>query len=148
MRIVNSYSKHAGVIPSVFGVICLITTILLRFRWAGIWSIGLISAALILFCVGVMRRNTRIRANLDSCLLNSPIKRIERTFSGLTYNGKQLKHYCKVCLTHAPYPYADERKGTLWVHPEHFNADEDALAIWEENGGILSDETPTSETTL
>lgn len=143
MRVVNSYGKRSGMASIVFALLCVVMLFLLKFKWVHVWSIGMLVLAIIFFGVGFVRIGVRKQAQEDDYLFNTPVKHVERTFSGLTYNGKPLKHYRKVCLTHAPYPYADERKGILWLHPEHFNADKGALSVWEENGGIISEETAT-----
>lgn len=147
MRIVNSYGRHAGMLSIVLSGIFTVILLLLRFRWAHVWSVGIMFLALVCFCLGMTRKVNRIQAAVDGFMLNDPLVKVERKFNGLTYNGKPLKYYRKVRLTHSPVPYADERKGILWVHPKHMNADENALKVWEDNGGILGEMTTPENAT-
>lgn len=147
MRIVNSYGRHAGSLSIFLAGVFTILLLLLKFRWAHVWSVGVLFLALVFFCVGMTRKVNRVQASVDGFLLNEPLAKVERKFNGLTYNGKPLKYYNKVRLTHAPTPYADERRGVLWVHPCHMNADKNALEVWEANGGIFNTDTVGETTT-
>lgn len=139
MRITNTYRKHAGV-PA------LVLSVLLLAMWIGlgvgahVWSFGLLIVTIVTMVISFIVIGTRMESKLDRLLLSDNVIKVERKFFGLTYNGKQLKHYNKVRLTHAPEPYADEKKRTLWLHPTHFSVDKNALAAWQENGGIISEE--------
>lgn len=139
MSLVNTYRKHEGLLVLVLSVLAIAAWIALAV-YAHVWSFGLLAIAIILMVLSVTKIGSRLEARVDRQLLFEDVSKVERKFFGLTYNGKQLKHYTKVRLTHSPKPYADERKKTLWLHPTHFAVDAGALEVWQANGGIITEE--------
>lgn len=136
MRIVNSYNTNALKVLKVVIVAVLIAMVVLELKYESGVSIGTVITVLILVSAQSYLRSTYRAASHDAEIISDPIEHVEKSNSGITYNGKQLSHYRFINLTHSPFPFADERNETLWLHPKHFNASKESVKLWTEAGGI------------